>query len=226
MNAPLPSKLLTISHTRRLAHYSPHTPHMAAFVLPDGTELKGMPAASKADAVHNVFEAETGQALPKPFEHHFMPLCEAVLALCQNVSWCTLAEARLLDQSAILDDWQRYEAKADIERYFQSFQGAVASAHEVMRLLNAHAADPDGGTMRDHPLTAYADLTGLLTMCFCKVLCDPLGIPSAVVARKGTGGFDVHFDPHDSEWDGNKPTTGGSTETPCFGVTSSGWTNL
>ena len=153
----------------------------------------GLPAATEAEAVHNVFAADAGLSLVMPFANHFVPLADATLALCGNasrVAWideCLLSHPATFSEATTRGTWARMEAQDDIKGFFSGVQGAVACAHEIERVLNTHAADPDAHTMRDHALTGYAELTALLTLDLCVMQCDAMGIAGAIMGGKAKG---------------------------------------
>ena len=201
-----PFTLLTLTNERPLWLRGANDLHVASFRRPNGANLLGLPAASEAEAVHRVFEADEGRPLPTPYANHLVPLSDAVLALCNNVSWITWAEASLFTPSC-LSLWLRDQdglggihAREDVKKLFANFQDAVASVQEIGKLLDAHAAAPDAYTMREHPLTGYATFAAIMTMSLCEMMCEPLGIPGAISRGKAPRDFNVTFDPYDGSW--------------------------
>jgi len=197
-----PFRLLTLATARPLwLHCAARDAHVAAFKLPGVAEpLYGLPAATESGAVHNLFAAESGRSIAEPYAHNFVPLSEATLGLCRNVLGLIGGEAHLSSHPATFrEEWGLIEALEDVKNFFASFQGVVACAHEITKLLDAHAADRDAYTMRDHPLTSYAQFTSLMAMLWCVMTAERSGIPGAITMN-GAGGFAVNFDPDDRHW--------------------------
>ena len=154
------------------------------------------------EAVHQVFQAEEGRPLATPFANHLVPLADATVQLCRNVLGLVGGEECLFKYVAHVvchpDRYGHpYEALDDVKKFFASFQGAVRCAHEIEQLINTHAADPQAHTMRAHPLTGYAEVSAILTLGVCEMLCDVIGIPGAIT-KDDKFNLIVNFDPNDS----------------------------
>ena len=92
----IPLKLLQLSHPNLFQYRSAEsTSHMASFTSPDGTRLDGLPAHSQAEAVHNLFSAETGRPLALPYANHFLPLVKEVVRMCLCFSGLRWSEVHL-----------------------------------------------------------------------------------------------------------------------------------
>ena len=78
----------------------------AAFRLPAGKELKAMPAATEAEAICNLFEAEAGRYLVRPFATPSLPLADTSTAAaadplrgcCITKPCCTSSSLRALPE--------------------------------------------------------------------------------------------------------------------------------
>ena len=167
------------------------TPFTATIDLPDGTHLEGVPAASVAQAVHNLFEGWHGNRVVLPLGQHITPLAAATIALCRVFRRLIEVDDEL--GTLIAQHGRQLLPKAKTIRAVHDVivqtQYVILAAKEVHTTLTATAADNHAMVMRAHPLTAYADQTTYMAMGWSKQLLGQLGLPEAI-----TGHFEVNFD--------------------------------
>ena len=171
-----------------ISRYAPFT---AAIDLPDGSRLEGVPAASEAQAVHNLFESWHGTRLVLPLGQHITPLANATMTLCRAFSGLIEVDDEL--GTLIAQHDRQPLPKDDTIRAVRAVavqtQYVVIAAKQVHSTLTAIATDHHARVMRMHPLTAYADMMAGMAMGWSKQLLGQLGLPGAI-----TGNFDVNFD--------------------------------
>ena len=199
----IPIKLLTIrsSNPAPSPYATRNAEHTASFMLPDDEPLKGVPAATEAEAVHNLFCAETGRALVLPYANHFLPLVKEALRL----GWCfselrwselrlyPLLKARPLPSGAV-------EA---VQEVLSRVQGCADAARQIALLLEDINKDPREGVMRAHPLMWYAEFTATCVVGWCRMVTEHLGIPDAISGDEA-GNFTLGFHPNDQTWASNQ----------------------
>jgi hypothetical protein len=179
--------------------------HIAYFRLPDGRKEEGIPAASKPDAVLNLFAAEAGRPLALPYANHFLPLCAATLRLCDAFSWLLYHEVRfedlLMDHAAQGHPLPEEETFRAVREALAAIQSTVEEANRVSVLLKDIKADPRAGTTRDHPTAFYAEyVLAPGALLYCKGVMEGLGMPSGIAEA------DLNFAVHGTLMDPHWPT--------------------
>ena len=210
MNAPLPFKLLLQVYERPFCLRGSGD-CIASFLLPSGQTLMGLPAASEPEAIHNLFEADAGAPLAKPYAEPFVPLCRDTLGLCSGFlrlmsHWDDL-HARLLPNVVRGRPLHR-DTVNDVHQVFASVQECFAAAQRVVSRLPADA-DADA---REHPLFAYArrSASGALTWRVLMTL-TMLGHPASIKVDGGKVVFTADLDIA-PEQDGLADVSGWPTE--------------
>ena len=177
-----------------MLHLPQTAPHVVAFRMPDGELLFSSPASSELEAIYSIFEAETGNALARPYWQHAAPLANAALwlgtafqGLCTNETELHRLLVQYRSQAGDLPE----QVFHTVHQTLTSLQATVAAANEVSICLEDIRADKRAATMRAHPLTEYAGSTALRVMNGCTLTVDALGLPGAIT--KDGKNFAVNF---------------------------------
>lgn len=166
-------------------------PFVATIDLPDGTRLESVPAASKAQAVHNLFEGWHGIIFALPLGQHLAPLATATVTLCQ-VFQKLMEFDDALSALIVGHDSSRLSKAETISALHDTIsqtQYVIPAAMKAHACLTSIVADNDARVMRAHPLTAYAEMMAEMAMEWSKRVLGQLGLPGAI-----TGSYVVHFD--------------------------------
>ena len=166
-------------------------PFTATIDLPDGTHLDGVPAASEAQAVHNLFEGWHGNRVVLPLGQHITPLAIKTIDLCRLFRRLIAVDVEfsILITQHDRQPLPKIETIGAVHQIIVQIQAVILAAKEAHTTLTAIAADKHAGAMGAHPVTAYAEMIADMAMGLCKQSLTQLGLPGAI-----TGNYEVNFD--------------------------------
>jgi len=205
-----PFRLLSVRQLRTPEYANDE--YAASFRTPDGEELgEGLPAASDVLAIHNLFEADAGRPLAKPFAKPYVPLCRDTLWLCRSYAVLHHHRAELMEKlwaSTDTGEPLHRNTAATLHHVFSAVQDCFAAASRI----TSHLPDDAGANKSLHPIFAYAHRTAgeVLFQCVPMTL-NMLGHDAEMVFDDNRLTFTADLDIK-PERDGLKEVAGWPTE--------------